>query len=94
MPYSLDSSNIDYLPLAYVQSAVIPLPGMNKPPTDPDSDGIYEDMNGNSRKDFNDVVLFFNNLEWIQNKEPVASFDFNGNKRIDFADVVRLFEEV
>ncbi len=73
---------------------VIPLPGMSTTPTDPDGDGLYEDLNGNGRKDFNDVVLFFNNLEWIAGNEPRLGFDFNGNGRIDFADIVKLFEEV
>ncbi|MDI6876038.1 MAG: PKD domain-containing protein [Methanomicrobiales archaeon] len=60
-------------------------------PTDPDGDGLYDDMNGNGRADFNDVVIFFNNIEWIRDNEPVQYFDFNGNGRIDFDDVVELF---
>jgi parallel beta-helix repeat protein len=63
-------------------------------PTDPDEDGIYEDINGNCRKDFNDVVLFFNYLEWVPDHEPITSFDFNGNGRIDFNDIIKLFEEL
>ncbi len=63
-------------------------------PTDPDNDSLYEDINGNGRKDFNDVVIFFENLEWVAANEPAASFDFNSNGRIDFADVVKLFEEL
>ena len=48
-------------------------------------------MNGNGRKDFADVVLYFNQMTWIAANEPVAAFDCNGNGRIDFADVVWLF---
>ncbi|MBU3966577.1 MAG: hypothetical protein KKG76_04250 [Euryarchaeota archaeon] len=73
---------------------IVPMPGMEKVPTDPDGDGLYEDINGNGRKDFNDVVMFFNYLEWIPDNEPIASFDFNGNGRIDFNDIVKLFEEL
>ena len=67
---------------------------MSALPTDPDSDGIYEDLNGNGRKDFDDVVLFFDQLDWIAANEPVSAFDPNGNSRADFDDIVRIFEEL
>ena len=60
-------------------------------PIDTDGDGLYDDVNGNGRKDFADVVLYFNQMTWIAANEPVAAFDCNGNGRIDFADVVWLF---
>ena len=60
-------------------------------PTDPNHDGLYEDLNGNGALDFNDVVLFFNQMEWINGHEPAGLFDFNHNGRIDFNDVVILF---
>jgi PKD repeat protein len=74
--------------------AVIPLPGYTLPPTDPDDDFIFEDLNGNGRLDFADVVLYFNQMEWIAAHEPVGAFDLNGNGRIDFADIVKLFSEI
>ena len=52
---------------------------------------VSEDVNGNGRKDFADVVLYFNQMTWIAANEPVSAFDYNGNGRIDFADVVWLF---
>ena len=74
---------------------VVPFPGCENPPTDPDRDGLYEDINGNGRKDFNDVVVFFNYLEWVEENQPcIECFDFNKNGRIDFDDVVKLFEEI
>ena len=69
-------------------------PEQTRMPTDPDSDGLYEDLNGNGRKDFDDVVIIFKNLEWIKTNNPIECFDFNGNGRIDFDDIVRLFREV
>ncbi|RCV63253.1 PKD repeat-containing protein [Methanophagales archaeon] len=75
-------------------TSVIPIPGHTNPPTDPDSDGLYEDLNGNGMKDFDDVVQFFKYMEWIEDNEPIACFDFNGNGLIDFADIVTLFKEV
>jgi PKD repeat protein len=77
-----------------VYCPMMPLPGKTDPPTDPDGDGIVEDMNGNGFKDFNDVVLFFKQMEWVQANEPVSLFDFNGNGYIDFNDIVRLFKEL
>lgn len=70
------------------------LPGTTKPPIDLNADGKYEDVNGNGRADFADVVLYFNQMTWIADHEPVAAFDYNGNGRIDFADVVWLFNNL
>ena len=72
----------------------ITLPGFSLPPTDPNFDGIFEDVNGNQRRDFADVVALFNQLDWVTANEPVARFDFNHNTRIDFADVVTLFNTI
>ena len=50
-----------------------------------------EDVNGNGRPDFADVVLLFERMTWIAENAPVAAFDYNNNGRIDFADVIALF---
>jgi PKD repeat protein len=78
----------------YALRALRVFPGCTYPPTDPDGDGIYEDLNGNGRLDFADVVLYFNQMTWLGANQPVASFDLNGNGRIDFADIVALFNEI
>ena len=70
---------------------VVTVPGGTGVPGDTNGDGICEDVNGNGRKDFADVVLYFNQMSWIAGHEPVPRFDFNRNGRIDFADVVWLF---
>ncbi len=60
------------------------------PPTDPDNDGVFEDINGNGRLDFSDVVALFENLP-----DARAPFqDFNDNGRIDFDDIVELFKQI
>ncbi len=74
-----------------VTPAVSVIPGGADRPTDPDRDGKYDDVNGNGRPDFADVVLYFNQMTWIAANEPVPAFDYNGNGRVDFADVVWLF---
>jgi sugar lactone lactonase YvrE len=73
---------------------VLQAPGGGGFPTDTDGDGMCDDVNGNERKDFADVVLFFNQMTWIGDNEPIAAFDYNGNGRIDFADVVWLFNHL
>jgi hypothetical protein len=64
------------------------------PPADLDGDGTYEDLNGNGRTDFADVILFFKNMDWIEQNQPVCCFDYNANGNIDFSDVILLFRKV
>jgi len=70
------------------------VPGGVGYPTDPDGTGGCEDVNGNGRPDFADVVLLFNQMPWIAEFAPISAFDYNDNGRIDFADVVTLFTTV
>ena len=73
---------------------IVAMPGGTNSPTDMNADGKYDDVNGNGRPDFADVVLYFNQMSWITANEPMAAFDYNGNGRIDFADVVWLFNNL
>jgi PKD repeat protein len=77
-----------------VPSCGITVPSCANPPTDPDNDGLCEDTNGNVRKDFYDVIVFFKNLEWVEKNQPIECYDFNKNGHIDFDDIVKLFEEI
>ncbi|WP_263654312.1 RICIN domain-containing protein [Halomicrobium urmianum] len=63
-------------------------------PTDPDGDGLYEDLNGNGEADYADVVDYFDNMEDLSMTDHTDAYDYNGNGEIDFADLVELFEEV
>jgi TolB protein len=74
--------------------SLVPVPPSTLPPTDTDGDGVYDDVNGNGRADFADVVLYFDALDWIADSEPIGAFDCNGNDRIDFADVTWLFNNL
>ncbi|MEN6517896.1 MAG: dockerin type I domain-containing protein [Methanospirillum sp.] len=84
----------DYWVVKLAGGQVIAVPSAAGIPGDIDTNGKYEDVNGNGRKDFADVVLYFNQMTWIAANEPVAAFDCNGNGRIDFADVVWLFNHL
>ncbi|WP_226021759.1 fibronectin type III domain-containing protein [Halomicrobium salinisoli] len=63
-------------------------------PTDPDGDGLYEDINGNGEVDYSDVVEYFNNMDGETMQADARFYDYNGNGEIDFADLVDLFGEV
>lgn len=63
-------------------------------PTDPDDDGFYEDINGNGRMDYSDVVEFFYNMDSDPIVNSTPNFDYNKNGRIDADDVVKLFKEI
>jgi beta propeller repeat protein len=86
-------ASIDKLPLRPVIQVKI-FPGQVSLPLDLNGDGKYNDVNGNGKKDFADVVLYFNQMDWIADNEQVAGFDYNGNGQVDFADVVWLFNEL
>jgi PKD repeat protein len=77
-------------PIILPTPAPILVPGGTRSAMDPNGDGLCEDVNGNGRKDFADIVMLFNQLDWCSRHAPWA-FDFNGNGRVDFADVIRLF---
>jgi PKD repeat protein len=81
-------------PFFFTGKGVIPIQGQAVLPGDINHDGLYEDLNGNGGLDFNDVVLYFNQMDWIPANEPVTGFDFNGNGQIDFNDVVLLFNMI
>ena len=100
-PYTINagfsgSPNVDHLPLRALIGPAHPgpFPGTLKAPLDLDGDGKYEDVNGNERKDFADITLYFHQMAWIGANEPLAAFDYNENGRIDFADVVWLFNNL
>jgi len=77
-----------------VDAVGVPLPpsSLTPAPTNPDNDGLYEDLDADGTAGFSDVVL--RNREWVTEQESVGSFDPNGNGRIDFNDVVKLFQEL
>ncbi len=86
---SVGSSSVKLMNITV--KAIPSIPGYPNPPTDPDHNGYYEDLNGNGIIDFDDVVAYYGNMDWIKQNEPVASFDYNKNNLIDFDDVVKLY---
>ncbi len=76
------------------QIGPLALPGYSEPPTDPDGDGLYEDLNGNGRIDFGDVNAFYANINWIIENEPGVLFDMNGNGMVEESDISAAFGKI
>jgi PKD repeat protein len=90
-----DESGADLVPesggATLTVAPVVPFPGQSVIPGDLNDDGRYEDINGNGRLDYNDVVVYYTSMGWIPANQPLVLFDYNENNRIDFDDVVTLY---
>jgi PKD repeat protein len=87
-PYSSDTeTKTSYITVAVLQ----PFPGLPLIPRDLTGNGLYTDINGNNRLDYNDLTVFFQHLAWAKTAQPIACFDFNGNGWLDYNDVITLF---
>lgn len=69
-------------------------PGISLAPRDLTGNGLYTDINGNNRLDYNDLTIFFQHLAWAKTAQPIACFDFNGNGWLDYNDVITLFTTI
>ena len=90
-------TRVDYIHcVLVVQPFPNPSGGYFPPPTDMDEDGTYEELDGNGWIGFNDVVVFYNNLDAIDNglHGSVTLFDYDGNGWAGFNDVVLLYEMI
>jgi len=61
---------------------------------DLDGDGLYEDLNGNGRLDFADLIVLFDNMAWLVEDERGLLFDYNRNGKLDYADLLVLFDMI
>ncbi|WP_218133228.1 hypothetical protein [Methanofollis tationis] len=73
-------------------SGPLAFPGQGDPPTDPDGDGLYEDVDGNGLIEFNDVIVYYENMPFIREHQPLAAFDYDGSGMIGYNDVVTLYQ--
>jgi uncharacterized protein YrzB (UPF0473 family) len=69
-----------------------PAIGSGSPPTDPDNDGRYEDVNGDGSGDLLDVRTLFTNRDTPEIQNNSAAFDFNDDGEFNLLDVRTLFE--
>ena len=77
--------------LITVFRALPTLAGQTSPIQDLDGDGLTEDLNGNGRFDFKDLVLLFNLLDTPDIQNNVDLFDFAPDGAVNFNDVVGLW---
>ncbi|MFB6202623.1 MAG: endo-1,4-beta-xylanase [Halorhabdus sp.] len=68
------------------------LPGGAGKATDPDDDGLFEDVDGDGDTDMDDVRTFGRNIRHADVQTP--AFDFDGDGDVDSIDLVELFFEV
>ncbi|GAB3023465.1 endo-1,4-beta-xylanase [Natronobiforma cellulositropha] len=61
---------------------------------DTTGDGLYNDITGDGRTSFQDVVTFFEHLESETVQSNVEAFDFTGDGQVGFADLIALFEQI
>jgi hypothetical protein len=64
------------------------------PPTDPDGDGRFEDVDGDGNVSYRDVVVLFEQFETVAARPTTAPFDYDGDGTVSFVDLVDLFEHV
>ncbi len=77
--------------LITVFRALPTLDGQTSPIADLDADGLTEDLNGNGRFDFNDLVVLFNVLDSPEIQNNADLFDFAPDGAVNFNDVVGLW---
>ncbi|ERH09360.1 MAG: subtilisin-like serine protease [halophilic archaeon J07HX64] len=70
------------------------IPGTGTPPTDPDGDDYYEDVNGDGGFSIFDIQTFFSNFGDTVITEHSWAFDFSGDDEISIFDVQVLFKEL
>ncbi|AWB27479.1 glycoside hydrolase family 9 protein [Halococcoides cellulosivorans] len=63
-------------------------------PTDPDDDGLYEDLSGDGTLNFPDVNRLFQNTDSAAIQDNSAYYDFTDDGIVDQQDVLALFEMV
>lgn len=63
-------------------------------PTDPDGDGLYEDVDGDGEITQDDPQTLFNRFDDPETQSRPDDFDFNQNGHLDFDDIVELSEEI
>jgi len=63
-------------------------------PTDPDTDGRFEDVDGSGSFDIFDVQALFNELESEEVQRYAPFFDYDESGSVDIFDVQALFNEL
>jgi hypothetical protein len=62
--------------------------------TDPDNDGLYEDLNGDGQFTITDVATLLNEYTGDDVSNNSAQFDFNDDGSVTITDVAELLSEL
>jgi PKD repeat protein len=93
------ADGFDTAPRSYTLTVDAPSAGppavlaSSAPPTDPDGDGRYEDVNGDGSVDVLDVQTLFAGLDGNAVQDHPAAFDFDGDGTVSVVDIQALFTE-
>ncbi len=68
-----------------------PIGDFEDPPTDPDGDGLYEDVNGDGSVNVGDAQAIFSNADDPVVQNNTAAFDYNGDGGVNVGDAQALF---
>jgi hypothetical protein len=71
-----------------------PVGDFENAPTDPDGDGVYEDVNGDGTPNVNDAQALFANLDDPVVQAGDGTFDFNDDGSVNVNDAQALFAEL
>ncbi|WP_159076985.1 glycoside hydrolase family 5 protein [Halococcoides cellulosivorans] len=89
----------DMIPSGEIPDTTTTTPGGETPDwpagaTDPDGDGLYEDLSGDGDLNFPDVNHLFQNSDSSAAQANTQFYDFDGDGDLDSQDVLALFELV
>lgn len=70
-----------------------PVGGADAKPTDPDGDGVYEDVDGDGSLTVADVQRLFAYRSGATVTNNTEQFDFDGDDDVDMMDIRALYEE-
>jgi hypothetical protein len=71
--------------------ALDPIGDFENASTDPDGDGLYEDVNGDGTVNVGDAQAIFSNSNDTVVQNNTAAFDFNGDGTVNVGDAQALF---
>jgi hypothetical protein len=70
------------------------LTGNGQAATDPDNDGVYEDINGDGSADLRDLQPFFDLVRPSASTPQTSALDMNGDGQVGLRDLQPFFNEV
>lgn len=69
------------------------LPGEYYYPMDIDMDKKFEDVDGSGTLTEDDIICYFQNMDYIEDYEPRTLFDYDSDDRITYVDLIALYNE-